>query len=292
MAINATNYDGTKDYKIAEVGDVYHPNLLINGDFQINQRGQEYYDTTSGWAYGVDMWKSIYCNINTSEENVIVVLSENGYMQQKLSEPVSGEVTVTVNVPYITRGKFEIYLEGESSDNTRLTVTKAGVFSHTFKSVSKATRLSVAFTGFYGNIDYIDLFEGSIAYRHVKEDHAIALKRCQRFLHMIISADYGCVPGYFYVTNSNRINLNLESIDMAAAPTVVSTGTFDVRDTMDWWTNYYIGTLTTGFFNKNLRQLNFKTPTSNVNGSFITGHLFRIEGQPGARMYLTCEPLS
>lgn len=178
MAINATNYDGTKDYKIAEVGDVYHPNLLVNGDFQVNQRGKDYYDTETGWAYGVDMWKSIYCNIGTGVENVIVVKSDSGYMQQKLSGPVSGDITVSVNVPYITKGEFEIYLEGGTSDETRLVVKGTGIFSHTFKSVSNATTLSIAFNGFYGNIDYIDLFEGSIAYPHVKESYALAMTRC------------------------------------------------------------------------------------------------------------------
>ena len=40
-------------------GNISNANLLINGNFQVNQRGQTTYIQTNTWKYSVDRWKYI-----------------------------------------------------------------------------------------------------------------------------------------------------------------------------------------------------------------------------------------
>ena len=48
MPINASNYDGSEVYNIAELSDINNENILINGDFQVWQRGTSFPTSASG----------------------------------------------------------------------------------------------------------------------------------------------------------------------------------------------------------------------------------------------------
>lgn len=80
MPISASNYDGTKSYNVAEMGDLANDNLLLNSDFEsgiINQLG---YKTTIGQAkrqYPIDMWSTF---------GLIDVTNETGYLTIKNNE--------------------------------------------------------------------------------------------------------------------------------------------------------------------------------------------------------------
>lgn len=179
MAINATNYDGTKDYKIAEVGDVYHPNLSINGDFQINQRGQTSYSNESLTpAYTLDMWYSIKATITKTDSGVTVSANKGqvAYFVQKipcdntkktLVAKVNGKIYSTV----FTGTKADIQLDSSVGSISTQYINSA------YQQVG-----FIINNGKTANIEYADLFEGSIAYPHAKEDYSIAFDRCRKYI--------------------------------------------------------------------------------------------------------------
>ena len=173
-------------------------NLLINGDFQCNQRGQADYNITAGWKYTLDMWKAYNLYLNTKNKGVIsisVPTSSIGYFVQHLDETKNGDFTFVVNVPLIHRGTISVYLEGAGTE--KFTISKSGIHTHTFRNVTGATKLSMELNNFYGDFKYVDLFEGDVAYPHVKEDYALAISRCRKYLRYInlIGNQYTLISG-------------------------------------------------------------------------------------------------
>ncbi len=80
MPISASNYDGTKSYNVAEMGDLANDNLLLNSDFESGIINQLSYKTTIGQAkrqYPIDMWTTY---------GLIDVTNEIGYLTIKNNE--------------------------------------------------------------------------------------------------------------------------------------------------------------------------------------------------------------
>ena len=229
MAVQATNYDGTREYEVAEVKDVYRPNLLINGDFQCNQRGQADYNITAGWKYTLDMWKAYNLYLNTKNKGVIsisVPTSSIGYFVQHLDETKNGDFTFVVNVPLIHRGTISVYLEGAGTE--KFTISKSGIHTHTFKNVTGATKLSMELNNFYGDFKYIDLFEGDVAYPHVKEDYTLALERCQRYIYRnkdLTHFKYYTQQGYDYFRSEILNDVKQKMLVDGKIPTVIGSQT-------------------------------------------------------------------
>ena len=70
----------------------------------------------------------------------------------------------------------------------------------------------------YVTVGYIDLFEGDIAYTHVKEDPAIALTRCERYLRV---GKWSCAITYSYTDGSTKsYEFALPHGNMVSTPTV------------------------------------------------------------------------
>ena len=192
MAVQATNYDGTREYEVAEVKDVYRPNLLINGDFQCWQRGDSVVGGGGSRNYGADMWY-------TSTKNVTMQKDINGL---KVNTKASIGQFITTNNGKLKVGKPYTLV---ASINNKITVLN--FIGGTQKSVALSGAENIYYQinwdgkEFVGVtnleptsiLNYVDLFEGDIAYPHVKEDYALALKRCQRYI-------YVQNPSYFPVT--------------------------------------------------------------------------------------------
>ena len=174
-------------------------NLLINGDFQVNQRGQSEYTSASHKViYTLDMWK-----VNTNS-NITVKPITNGV--QLICSSFTGTSLFGQEMDFkLLRGTF-----------TLVSKIDGQIYSHVFENV-QATNSHDLGNGMafwinssdsYNtvgllfkenktiNVEYIDLFEGDIAYPHIPEDDAIALLRCQDYeifyetLLLTISYDY------------------------------------------------------------------------------------------------------
>lgn len=170
-------------------------NLLINGDFQINQRGQtSYVNNTATPTYTLDMWQLAYGTINVLDNGIkITPYATQAFLNQKISEDLTDkQVTLVLKE---TNGEMHI-LQGVASKTQALS-SKSGNITLSIGYISETNLYKIGTTyDAETSIEYIDLCEGDIAYPHVKEDDAIALLRCQDYeifyetLLLTISYDY------------------------------------------------------------------------------------------------------
>ncbi len=71
--------------------NVSNPNLLINGDFKVNQRGESTYSTTN--KYTVDRWKLVSGSVIVETNGITL----NGTIIQKLEHSPTGDVVCSVD---------------------------------------------------------------------------------------------------------------------------------------------------------------------------------------------------
>lgn len=175
--------------------------LLINNSFQINQRNVGYI-AKSGCL--VDMW-FLYTPEGSdgyiedlSGKGVAVVSDGNpGFILRQIIDNRLRGKTVTIVGKFkdvnTTSGGIKLTIAGTNTVrelNTsyrEVSINGEGVYKITVDIPQdidyKLLEVAVVFTGSVScKIDYIDLFEGNIAYPHVVEDKDIALMRCQNRL--------------------------------------------------------------------------------------------------------------
>ena len=114
------------------------------------------------------------------------------------------------------------------------------IYSHTFNSIpdnqnivslgnnnvslhydGEKTTLIIGIAKSSTKVEYIDLFEGSIAYPHVKEDYAIALMRCKLYVQTV-----GNIHGN--MQSSKSLIASLQTNLIAQPSATVNGGTIQV----------------------------------------------------------------
>lgn len=178
-------WDSEEDYPtdIYEEVDYNPKQLLVNPDFQINQRGQTSY---SGDKYTWDMWYIRNATL-TQESDGRVTLSggTNKELWQFIQGVKDNTVTFAISVNgSVYTGTATNVLDGENHD---FAFDQDNFYIRLHNNPSRGLEFVVAGRRLDGgsgdtnlSIEYIDLFEGNIAYPHVKEDYQEALLRCQR----------------------------------------------------------------------------------------------------------------
>lgn len=171
----------------AVLNGLHYPNLLVNGDFQINQRGQDEYTKSSGYLYTLDMW-CVY--VNSASENVKVLKTGNGIkltsssknraLCQKFEPLEVGKKYILIVKINNTIRKLEFVGGTYITNNQYLSYEISGNFEY----------ITIKQDGVDIEVEYADLFEGDIAYPHVKEDYAIALMRCMAYLQVCYPYSY------------------------------------------------------------------------------------------------------
>lgn len=176
--------NGTKRSTLTQLGEYMgtkfsNPNLLINPDFKINQRGQEEYNNTS-WnkKYTVDRWRTLNAKVKTNADGTITVsVDENGgYFGQQLENKETGDHTITCNVSSVTGN---VYLGGEES-GIRLERGINILHTSDLQEVSMHLQANASVT-----LIYIKLEKGSIATPFVAPNIAEELIKCKRFYKSI-----------------------------------------------------------------------------------------------------------
>lgn len=197
-------------------------NLLINGDFQINQRGQTNYSSNSSTrSYGLDYWCS---QIENGQTLTVYPAGENGV--RLVGSSVSGQYFQEIE--HIENGKNHIVstvIDIRSGTGKINLVVFDGVSFKTKELVngynefdldnSNIQRVGLIFSGTFDIFcNFIRLDEGDIAYPHVVEDDAIALMRCRKFYQKIKTAFTGYAPN-----NTFSIIFHCNSEPMYSTPT-------------------------------------------------------------------------
>lgn len=190
-----------KDEKIDLVDFYYlnHRSLLVNGDFQINQRGDKEY-TTDG-KFTLDMWLLKQGLSIKPIANGITVSKRSGASTFMFMQNVPHQMENEKNYTFSIKCGGQIYSKTFVYDNTNQTSSLNAPF------VFENSNIGVKVFNFNGNdsiqiylkvntlnFEYIDLFEGDIAYPHVKKSYQDDLWDCM---------------GYLQILSANAMNLSL-----------------------------------------------------------------------------------
>ena len=163
-----------------------NPNLLINPDFKINQRGSSTYTTTSeSPIYTVDRWMLSRGKATVNSDGTLTVTAtggttnKEGYFQQRLENATSGAYTVSMEVLSIS-GTVRIAIDGEWKTVTSGKNVFQGVNSNNnFNSVGLQLAVGASIT-----LKYMKLEQGSVVTPFVAPNPAEELTKCYRFKYI------------------------------------------------------------------------------------------------------------
>lgn len=152
-----------------------NPNLLINPDFKINQRGSTTYTT----GYTVDRWRVTSATLNATTKTLSNSNSAGGKFLQSLENKPTGTFTVTLNVASVT-GTVKFSWKDGSTYKTGAVISK-GLNTYTFTASSLTEVCIDVASGASIQLDYMKLEEGSVATHFVEPNKAEELLKCQRY---------------------------------------------------------------------------------------------------------------
>lgn len=152
-----------------------NPNLLINPDFKINQRGSTTYTT----GYTVDRWRITSAALNATTKTLSNSNSASGTFLQSLENKPTGTFTVTLNVASVT-GTVKFSWKDGSTYKTGVTISK-GLNTYTFTASSLTwVGIDIA-SGASVQLNYMKLEESSVATPFIKPNKAEELAKCQYY---------------------------------------------------------------------------------------------------------------
>ena len=222
---NADTLDGLHANEIAP-----NPNLLINPDFKINQRGETVWSIGTTHAYFVDRWYSARTNLSLSDDGLMLAWNgtdgSDGWIQEKVETKALFGKTVTISV----NANDKIYTIIDTIPET------VNASSH---KAFTGTPLSISLTNHGGNTFAVALHStsttpslirgikcepGTIATPFVPPDPATELAKCQRYAIQLINGVQATV--YRLLTNLISFYYPLPT---TLRNTVTSTAEFAIR---------------------------------------------------------------
>jgi hypothetical protein len=182
----------------------YKQNMLLNGDFQCNQRGKKIYDNLSSATFTVDMWRGFGVKVDVLNEGVKVTGTSSttqGYFTQFIQLGKLKTTTYTICAMAddqlctftVTPGATA---KEKNFGTFKITALTTSIWNNNLNDYDNKLKINICPIGTNTiTFKYIDVFEGVVAYPHVKEDPATALMRCRRY----IQAGSNTSP-FFYFT--------------------------------------------------------------------------------------------
>ena len=230
--------NGTKKSTLTQLSEYMgtkfsNPNLLINPDFKINQRGKTSYQV-NGFEYTVDRWRISNCTVSVSDNGLTIqnVGSEGSWISQKFEKELDGVFTLSIKVSSISG---RVYL---TNPDNNVNITSAGIYSVTLSNLSEFNMFVE--TGSSVTFEWAKLEKGSIATPFVAPNPSDELAKCRRFAYLIDIDSLVCI-----LTESACYIQNYTDIIMRTNPTVsVINGTSEnliIRESMN-----SIGTINLG----------------------------------------------
>lgn len=216
--------------------NVSNPNLIINGDFKVNQRGEFSYSNEDGLIkYTVDRFK-----INTTHTTMVSQMSNgvsiyveatNQYTEQRVfeydfenkdTENLLGKtVTFSMDIKALAGTcKFRVYMD--STIVTTTNITSAGKFVFKFTVPISGTSLKLAILNDPVElailVGYMKLELGSMATANIPRPYAEELALCQRYYQKLYlqgsalfpnstSTAYPCIKTIQTMRNSMTIKV-------------------------------------------------------------------------------------
>ena len=204
-----------------------NPNLLINPNFKINQRGSSTYSST-GAGGTVDRWVGTNVKTVVNSDGTVTVssLSGTGYYTQHEENVSYGKHTYSIYVQSIT-GTVKAFYKSKDSKDNELGTLKQGL--NTFTSVDngfKSFFLSIA-GGSSVTLKYAKVEQGTVATLFVAPNPAEEFVKCCRFFQVfqVLYTAYCLSDQHYYqklplvtalranptVSITNQYNYNVKS---------------------------------------------------------------------------------
>lgn len=281
----------------------YRPNLLINGDFLINQMGGASYTLGASRTYTVDQW-SLFYNAAISSATVTPISGGGATVACTLTtsgnynvfgqdieflDYFKGKVfTISAKLSSVSANAFIGVYDGV--DNYRsAAVSEDGVVKITFRMNAGASRFLV-YIGFNGvqthtvNVEWAQAQFGAVFMPFVSPDPATELVRCQRFFYIIKKTDNYTEYGIGWATSLTVATIMIDVPTMRVTPTLIVSGNgdFAIRNGANYITatssvtppslRAYVGKTALVQFTTTLNMATDYTVTSlrsNVSGSWI-----------------------
>lgn len=152
-----------------------NPNLLINPDFKINQRGATSYEKQ---GYSVDRWKIWNVTVTPSTSGGITVkndkYTDTGTFLQYLENATEGDSTLSC---YVTSVSGTVTMAAD--DNSQVILKQGLNVVHT----SKSTKSFIIFLnkGTSITLKWAKLEQGTVATTFIAPNHAEELMKCQYY---------------------------------------------------------------------------------------------------------------
>lgn len=171
------NYLGTK---------FSNPNLLINPDFKINQRGKTSYTSavaqTIKIVYSVDRWCLYGHSLTVNSDKSVTITPttySDGALIQNLETPVDGDITVQVYAVGVSGTATVSVGPSDGSSTTEIGTLKNGLNTFTFSKGIK--RLVIRVKSGTLTLKYAKVEQGKVATSFVAPNLADELIKCQRY---------------------------------------------------------------------------------------------------------------
>lgn len=163
-----------------------NPNLLINPDFKINQRGNETYtkDNQGPSIYTVDRWVVWNGTLDANSMLLKAYDSGIGLLMQRLENKINGIATVSFEVSSIS-GTLTALARGTSGNSLgEISVTQKGIYQFTANGEISDITFKISAGGSV-TFAWAKLEHGSIATPFVAPNPAEELVKCLRFSRYI-----------------------------------------------------------------------------------------------------------
>ena len=233
---NYAGYDSQSNYipdTYAKIKEVSNPNILINPDFYINQRGQTSYSATTANTYTVDRVRLHHYATPTLTPKTNGGISVTGtsstgnqfiisYYVEDYAKYAGKTLTFSIKISNVTGTGLKIRTSSTGTGDYSATISSAMLYTKTFTVDANATELSIILaTGVAGafsfDIDWWKLEVGSVATAFVPPLRAEELLKCQRYYCKYTEGTY--FYGLMIGTDLARINI-LFPVTMRMAPTM------------------------------------------------------------------------
>lgn len=156
-----------------------NPNLLINPDFKINQRGATSYEQQ---GYSVDRWKIWNVTVTPSANGGITVkndkYSDTGTFVQPLENATEGDSTLSC---YVTSVSGTVTMVAD--DNSKVVLKQGLNVVHTSKSTKNFTIFLNQGTSI--TLKWVKLEQGKVATEFIAPNIAEELTKCNRFFRVL-----------------------------------------------------------------------------------------------------------
>lgn len=189
------NYIGTK---------FSNPNLLINPDFNINQRGATNYENDSSastYTYSVDRWSLNRHKLAVNSDKSITISNtshSNGAFSQILEDAVEGDVTIQLYAVDVSSSATVLVMPSDGS--TVLTVGNLKKGLNVFHYNNGLKRIYISVTNGTITLKYAKVEQGTVATPFIAPNKAEELVKCCRFFQtfQVLYTTYGLSDQHYY----------------------------------------------------------------------------------------------